>query len=446
LNKFEIHNKLKLNKYLIFKLKFITALACFIILLNNYIIENYIYKNFATIEKLKINITSVNYSFSYIFHIAKIEYNFVFYDFYNKIIEPSDLSLYYNLHIFCNSIEINNNLTIKYIAYVRKNKYFNCIEYLDIHEKMNFGITLYKKDKYYEYFLINLFSDNLINYNNFFFKCDEEFDPLIILKNHFQLEKLINGKIKLGDKTFLLTKSYFIMPQFSIKSNSATMKEKWYFKNIYNNYFCFCKYSETNKCRYKRMNKKCKYNIYLNIIDNGKNLYKKLDYLLADFNSPDTSPCESYLLFEKMIKLNLNAHYITQREDIYKKYNNSKYSYNMPILYGSSSIDGEFLEKYLKIFLKLKATISGAHIYSINNLFYNINYITYICLGHGISYLKDFLYNDYYSCKRYNKIILPNSKIIVSNAMKYGWKYNDIIKFGLPRWDIFFENINSYIN
>ena len=146
-----------------------------------------------------------------------------------------------------------------------------------------------------------------------------------------------------------------------------------------------------------------------------------------------------------MIELNLNAHYITQREDIYKKYNNSKYSYNMFILYGSVSIDGEFLEKYLKIIFKLKATISGADIYSINNLFYNIDYVTYICLGHGISYLKDFLYKDYYSCKKYNKIILPNSKIIISNAMKYGWKYNDIIKFGLPRWDVFFENINSYI-
>ena len=265
------------------------------------------------------------------------------------------------------------------------------------------------------------------------------------MKKHFQLEKLINGKIKLGDKAFLLTKSYFIMPRFSIKSNSATKKGKWYFKNIYNNYFCFCKFSETNKCRYKKINKKCKYNLYLNIIDNGKNLYKKLDYLLADFNSPDTSPCESYLLFEKMIELNLNAHYITQREDIYKKYNNSKYSYNMFILYGSVSIDGEFLEKYLKIIFKLKATISGADIYSINNLFYNIDYVTYICLGHGISYLKDFLYKDYYSCKKYNKIILPNSKIIISNAMKYGWKYNDIIKFGLPRWDVFFENINSYI-
>ena len=38
----------------------------------------------------------------------------------------------------------------------------------------------------------------------------------------------------------------------------------------------------------------------------------------------------------------------------------------------------------------------------INNLFYNIEYITYICLGHGVSYLKDILYQDYYSNKIYN--------------------------------------------
>ena len=59
----------------------------------------------------------------------------------------------------------------------------------------------------------------------------------------------------------------------------------------------------------------------------------------------------------------------------------------MPILFDVISINGEFLEKYLKIFLKLKATISGANIFSIDNLFYNIDYITYICLGHGITYL-----------------------------------------------------------
>ena len=93
-----------------------------------------------------------------------------------------------------------------------------------------------------------------------------------------------------------------------------------------------------------------------------------------------------------MIKQNLTAHYITQRDDIFKEYNDFNLYKNCPIIYGPTYINGDFLEKYLDILLKLKAVISGAKIYSMNNLFYNIEYITFICLGHGISYLKDFLY------------------------------------------------------
>ena len=107
-------------------------------------------------------------------------------------------------------------------------------------------------------------------------------------------------------------------------------------------------------------------------------------------------------------------------------------------------INGEFIEKYLDLLLKLKVVISGAKIFAINNLFYYLEYITYICLGHGISYLKDFLYKDYYSYKIYNKILLPQSNIIVSNAKKYGWNDKKIIRIGLPRWDIFFEYDNKF--
>ena len=96
------------------------------------------------------------------------------------------------------------------------------------------------------------------------------------------------------------------------------------------------------------------------------------------------------------------------------------------------------MEKYLTLFLKLKAVISGSEFFSKENIFYNINYITFICLGHGVNYFKPFLYEDYYGCKRYDKIILPSKKVI-SIAMKYGWKYKNILKMGLPKWDLFYK-------
>ena len=72
---------------------------------------------------------------------------------------------------------------------------------------------------------------------------------------------------------------------------------------------------------------------------------------------------------------------------------------------------------------------------SLDNLFYNIEYINYIVLGHGIQYFKEFLYSDYRSFTKYDKIILPPSDIFIKIAKKYGWKERNIIKMCLPRYD-----------
>ena len=138
-----------------------------------------------------------------------------------------------------------------------------------------------------------------------------------------------------------------------------------------------------------------------------------------------------------MIKQNLPAHYVTSRNDIYNEYIN--YNNNLKIIYIKNmnyNITGDTLEKYLNLFLRLKAVVSGAEFYSMYNIFYNIEYITFICLGHGVNYFKPFLYKDYYGKIRYNKIVLP-SDIIIKVAKKYGWTDNNIIKMGLPRWDLF---------
>ena len=81
-----------------------------------------------------------------------------------------------------------------------------------------------------------------------------------------------------------------------------------------------------------------------------------------------------------------------------------------------------------------------------SNLFYNIEYITYICVGHGVSFFKYFLYNTYnwYGCKTYDKILLPPSNRLISVAKIHGWKDKNIIKINLPRWDKY--NFGSFSN
>jgi CDP-glycerol glycerophosphotransferase (TagB/SpsB family) len=111
------------------------------------------------------------------------------------------------------------------------------------------------------------------------------------------------------------------------------------------------------------------------------------------------------------------------------------------------TINGDFLEKYLTLFLKLKQVITGSGIYFdyINNLFYNIDYISYISITHGVCYFKYFLYeeNKCYGQKRIDKILIPPSEKILFFAYKYGWKIRNIIKLNLPKWDKYNEQNNS---
>ena len=108
-------------------------------------------------------------------------------------------------------------------------------------------------------------------------------------------------------------------------------------------------------------------------------------------------------------------------------------------------INGDFLEKYFGLILRLKAVVSGAEYISFKNIFYNIEYITYISLTHGINFFKAYLFNSYYGFNRYNKIVVSTSDKIINLAKQYGWKESDLIKICLPKWDIFDINKNDSI-
>lgn len=392
-------------------------------------------------SNIVFNITSIIYSFSFKYNITRIRYNIAFYDKHQNIIIPSDLTLYNNLQVFCIMTISKENQSIISFSNIYKNKYFSCIELLKIKEIINFGIRIYKiKKNIKEYFEINMFNEKLINYNNYIYKNDHEFIPIInykrkkniLLDKMYEILNLKNNKL------------LYKIPYCSIKENIIKHNSIWHFRKIYNDYFCFCKFSSNFKCYYENINKYCKYTFYLSIIDNNKLILNKTDYLLADFSPSFYATGESYIIFQEMIKKNINAHYMTKKKDIFKKYAYLNEQKKLGVI-NFEYIDGDFLQKYLDLILKLKSVISGALIFSMSNLFKHIEYITYICVGHGISYFKDFLYKNYYGFKRYDKILIPGSEIIISNAIKLGWKINDIIQIGLPRWDIFYEyehNIN----
>lgn len=244
-------------------------------------------------------------------------------------------------------------------------------------------------------------------------------------------------------KEALNLKSSFIQPPlFSLKRDIAQIEGKWYFNNIYNSYFCYC---VGDSCiNFEKFDKYifqvCKYNFYLTIIDNNRNLYPKTDYLLSDFFDENIDSPDAFPIFkEMMISRNFNAHYLTMSKEIYNQFclNNIKCFSELQIIYGIKLINGDNLEKLYVLFLKLKAVIAAEKYFCFDNIFYNIDYITYIFLGHGVTYIKSYLYKDYLSPKVYNKILLPPNKIFIKLALNAGWKNEDIIKIGYPRWDAY---------
>ena len=382
-------------------------------------------------KNIFFNLTSVNIYFSYKFNKIELEYTFLFFDREKKFIFPSDLSLYYNLHVFC--ILNNGNNSLLTLSNIHQNKFFKCLEYYELNTSANFEIKICNDA--YNCSSIYLFDTFYLNYNYFKFLDDDKFDSNYINKQYsFLLHKIQNSKSDL----YLLKKSYISNPVCSIKEKAITSENKWYLKNIYNHYFCFCYGSD---CKPDKDYESCKYYLYLSFIDDNQNLYEKTYYLLADFLYGNKAPGDAYFVFREMINQNMTAFYLTERKDIIKEYYDNKTNFQkiIPIINHQYEITGTILEKYLTFFLKLKCVISGSEFYSKENIFFRIQYITFICLGHGIDYFKPFLYNDYYGCKRYNKILLPSDKII-SIAKQYGWKDQNIIKIGLPKWDL----INNY--
>ena len=397
-----------------------------------------------------LKISDIKSFFSLKFKVVSIEYKIKFYNNNNNLIFPSDLVLYNNLHIIC-IIEIQkfNSIIINSMPNIYKNNYFKCIEYFSIRDKIKIGIKLFKYDEKTEFiqnYKIFYLSKEINPYNNLnnYYKNDSLFDPLIM--NNFYsniIEKLSDNQI---NKTLTLKKLYFKYPICKTKRKIIDEENIWDFINIYNNYFCLCK---GFSCLNTNISQNCKYFFYLNILDNNREIYKKTDFLFIDFIFNEYSSDDAYPVFQEMIRQSLPAHYITENIDIYTKYcgNEAKCLTIIYVNINNYTLNGDFLEKYLNLFLRLKQVISGGGINFnyINNLFYNIEYITYICVGHGISFFKAFLYSDFrpYGHQIYNKILIPPSDKLISVAKKYGWKDKNIIKMNLPKWDNYYNNKND---
>lgn len=410
----------------------------------HYKISNNEFNDFNYLRKINdLKVIDVRYYYSFKYNIVKLDYSFGFYDKKENLISPTDISLYYKKSIICNIMIEYNNVNINSLANIRSNKYFNCIEFYKMNEEIAVGIKIYNITENNINNYILLFTNKFFNYNLMNFKFEKIFNFLII-NNKFN-----SNLKKINNKSFKLKHSYIEYPLNSLKRNCNKQDYFWKFENIFGEYFCFC---NGQKCLDANIDQFCKYNFYINIIDNNRDLYLKKEFLFVDFIFSDLASDDVYPIFKEMEKQNYLVHYITEKIDIYQKYckEKSECLKVLQITRKNYFMIGDILEKYLIIFLKLKAFISGKSWddNKIADVLYNIEYITYIGIGHGVCYFKDYLYkeNRLYGSKKNDKILIPPSKKVIYMAKKHGWKDENIIKINLPRWDKYDNELLSSVN
>ena len=181
LSKTKIIIKLKIIFFSIFSfLLYINSIKIFLITFKNNEFSQPQSINLKMTNKLNFfKIFDLKYLYSFKFNIIKVEFNLEFYESNKNLISPSDLTLYRNLHIFCHIESNNSNIVINSYPDIINNKNFKCIEYFNLYERFKFGIKIYEINENWEEInnnIIFLFSEEILNYLNLFYKNDNVFN------------------------------------------------------------------------------------------------------------------------------------------------------------------------------------------------------------------------------------------------------------------------------
>jgi len=348
---------------------------------------NYFEKKYSKLEQ-------ANYTYSNKYNITKIDYTIGVYNEEKHLIYPSDLSLYNDVHVSC-FLEIKNDLNtteIYSIPDIHNNNHYKCTEFFNISEKVKFGIKIFhKKSSIIIYNEIILIPDK-IKYN-FYTEDDSLFDNKLV---EYEYNTLLNRtKDNRYNKTLMFMEYYMSPPICQLKRNVFKRRDDWIFNNIYNNYFCFCIGS---KCLNLYAPHSCKYYKYMDIIEHNRHIYPKTDYIFVDFIFKELSSDDAFPIFKEMEKRNYPVHYITEKKDLIEKFCRDEPDCNKIIKVDRALYDyyADFIEKHLTTILKTKAVVSCKEnkFHFVSYLFYRLEYITYIAVGHGVCYFKDYLFEE----------------------------------------------------
>ena len=176
---------------------------------------------------------------------------------------------------------------------------------------------------------------------------------------------------------------------------------------------------------------------YIKALQKNQSKYEHDTYILSDYLRYTGECIDAYSLFLKMREQGVNAYYIVVASNpLYLKLCEEEKMDHVIVLPDSPKNISlmAYIYDYL---LKTKAIITshGSDFFHTDFLVQN-PYWQYIFIQHGPTFLKEsVLYKHYIERGKFNKILISSEKE-EHLLKKYGFLDEDLIKCGLPRWDL----------
>ena len=176
-----------------------------------------------------------------------------------------------------------------------------------------------------------------------------------------------------------------------------------------------------------------------------ENKAEKDTYLLFDcLYDKDAENIDAYSLFLYMQDNGIKSNYVVLKESpLYEKLKKENKLDNIIGIDEYSKLNGwNFLQNIADVLPHTKAIITSFGTESVIDVYLKkLEYLKYIFIQHGQIYFKESVFHSGYLYPDKFPYILASSKIEEFILKKYGWNDQNIIKAGLPRWDLLKENI-----
>ena len=174
-----------------------------------------------------------------------------------------------------------------------------------------------------------------------------------------------------------------------------------------------------------------------------ENKAEKDTYLLFDcLYDKDAENIDAYSLFLYMQDNDIKSNYVVLKESpLYEKLKKENKLDNIIGIDEYSKLNGwNFLQNIADVLPHTKAIITSFGTESVLDVYLKkLEYLKYIFIQHGQIYFKESVMHSGYLYPDKFPYILASSPIEEFILKKYGWKDQNIIKAGLPRWDLLKE-------